>query len=139
MFIFGFWMWLADCKRDNAIARLQSLASPPPHSPPPPPAQRRTRRIHFPELDGARGTAEIELSTYAYMDNEIISFARVDFTRDGSTDFRMEDDFSKTLRDANIQATQENLDQQHTSAFSPEAIAAFKSSALFWYAHRHNL
>jgi hypothetical protein len=138
MLISGFLLWLDDCKRDNAEYRSHLSASTPPHSPPLPPAQTRMRRISFPELDSARGSAEMELSTYVYMHDEIISFARVDFTRDGSTDFNLENDFSKTLHHANIQATQENLDAQHANAFSPEAIDAFKSSALFWYAHRHN-
>ena len=133
MLIFGFWFWLADCRRDSALDRLQS----PPPAPPLFTSTIQTSIVRVPELDGARGKAQMELSTYASGQNTIISFACIDFMRGGVRDYIFGGDFCKNLRQAKIQTTQENQDAQHTSVFTPEAIAALQAEAMAFYAHRN--
>jgi hypothetical protein len=137
MLIAGFWMWLADCRRDSALDRLQSSASAPP-GPALIAARIQTRLVRVPELDGTRGTAQMELSTYASGQNQIVSFACIDFVRGGVTDYIFGGDFCKNLRQAEIRTTQENQDAQHASVFTPETIAAVKIEAMAFYANKHN-
>jgi hypothetical protein len=139
MLVFGFWFWLADCKQDNASARLQSPANAPPQRTGTYPARMRTRVVRVPELDGERGAAQMELSTYEYSLDLIISAARISFARDGRTDFSLYGDFSKIVREVRSQASQENLDGQHSGNFSYDVIDALKAEAMAFYARRRNL
>lgn len=128
MLVSGFLLWLDDCKRDNAIDRLQS------HRPALITSRIQTRIIRVPELDGARGAAQMELSTCGSDPDRIVSFACIDFMRNGVKDYNFGGDFCKNLRIATMKNTRANQDAQHASVFTPEAIAAVKVEALAFYA-----
>jgi hypothetical protein len=99
-------------------------------------AQEPEQIIPIPELDNEAGAAEMEISTRKCNKNQLVSAAHIHFVKDGSLTFEVCGDFRKVLSRKRASATQRNLDDQHFSVFTPEAIGALKAEALAFYANK---
>lgn len=99
-------------------------------------AQEPKQIIPIPELNSEAGAAEIEISTRKCNKNQLVSSAHIHFVKDGSITFEVFGDFHKVLSRKRASATQRNLDEQHFSVFTSEAIDALKAEALAFYADK---
>lgn len=94
--------------------------------------------IDIPELNNGNGAAQLELSTRKYSNGQIVSSAHVHFVKNGMVTFMLYGDFHMTLLCNTARATQKTLDQQHATAFNPDAIERLKAEAIFFYANKRN-
>ena len=96
-------------------------------------ARELQQTIHLPELDGAQGTARLQLRTYK-SSRGILSAAQVEFVKDGFVRFELCGDFSKTLGCFPDRATQKNLAARHAETFTPWQIEILKGQIVAFYA-----
>ena len=100
-------------------------------------ANERRQRIDLPELNGPRGSAQLEIRTYKSTPH-LASLAHVHFAKDGYVTFELFGDFSKSMVRSFDRATQKNLDAQHARVFTPQAIADLKAEAIAFYAAKRS-
>lgn len=97
-------------------------------------AQEPKQIVLIPELDTEAGAAQMEISTQKYNNGQLISAAHIHFAKGNSLTFECFGDFRKVILRTMARATQNNLDMQHASVFTPAGIETLKAEALAFYA-----